>query len=83
MSKESIKERLTNIIVEQLGIDKNKISYDPKQRFVEDLGADSLDTVEMVMELEKEFDLQIPDEEAGKLTTPKLALDYLLKNAKP
>lgn len=82
MNKEQIKAKLTDIIVDKLGIDSDEISYDPKQQFTSDLGADSLDTVEIVMALEDEFEIAIPDKEAQKLTTPKLAYDYLLKNVK-
>ena len=63
----SIEERVKKIIVEQLGVKEEDVK--PEASFVEDLGADSLDTVELVMALEEEFDIEIPDEEAEKITT--------------
>lgn len=62
----SIEERVTDIVVEQLGLDRDKVT--PGSKFVDDLGADSLDTVELVMALEEEFEIEIPDEEAEKIT---------------
>lgn len=69
----SIEERVKKIIVEQLGVKEEDIK--PEASFVEDLGADSLDTVELVMALEEEFDIEIPDEEAEKITTVQSAID--------
>jgi len=71
----SARERVVDIIVEQLGVDKDQVVDDAK--FVEDLGADSLDTVELVMALEEEFGAEIPDEEAEKLTTVGEAVKYI------
>ncbi|MDE0638673.1 MAG: acyl carrier protein [Candidatus Poribacteria bacterium] len=68
-------ERLIEIIAHQLGIDANNVT--PDASFMEDLGADSLDTVELVMALEEEFDLEIPDSDAEKIQTVQDALDYL------
>ncbi|HGI8853928.1 TPA: acyl carrier protein, partial [Vibrio cholerae] len=67
------------IIVEQLGVDEAEVKNESS--FVEDLGADSLDTVELVMALEEEFDTEIPDEEAEKITTVQAAIDYVTSNA--
>ena len=72
----SIEERVVDIVSEQLGVDKDKITRETS--FVNDLGADSLDTVELVMALEEEFDIQIPDEEAEKITTVQQAVDYIV-----
>ncbi|MDF1629560.1 MAG: acyl carrier protein [Alcanivoracaceae bacterium] len=71
----SIEERVTKIIVEQLGVKPEDIK--PEASFVEDLGADSLDTVELVMALEEEFETEIPDEEAEKINTVQAAIDYV------
>ena len=73
----SIEERVKKIIVEQLGVKEEDVK--PEASFVEDLGADSLDTVELVMALEEEFDIEIPDEEAEKITTFQSAIDYVSK----
>lgn len=69
----SIEERVKKIIVEQLGVKEEDVK--PEASFVEDLGADSLDTVELVMALEEEFDIEIPDEEAEKITTVQSAIE--------
>ena len=69
-------ERVKKLICEQLGVKEEEVSSDAS--FVEDLGADSLDTVELVMALEEEFETEIPDEEAEKITTVKEAIDYIL-----
>lgn len=74
----SIEERVKKIIVEQLGVKEEDVK--PESSFVEDLGADSLDTVELVMALEEEFDIEIPDEEAEKITTVQSAIDYVQNN---
>ena len=74
----TIEERVKKIIVEQLGIQESEVKEDAS--FVDDLGADSLDTVELVMALEEEFDTEIPDEEAEKITTVKSAIDYVNAN---
>ncbi|BBE87812.1 acyl carrier protein [Haemophilus influenzae] len=74
----SIEECVKKIIVEQLGVKEEDVK--PEASFVEDLGADSLDTVELVMALEEEFDIEIPDEEAEKITTVQSAIDYVQNN---
>ena len=71
----SVEERVAKIVVEQLGVDKDQVK--PEASFVDDLGADSLDTVELVMALEEEFETEIPDEEAERITTVQLAIDYI------
>jgi acyl carrier protein len=71
----SIRERLQKIIVDQLGVDENEVV--PSASFVEDLNADSLDLVELIMSLEEEFQLQISDEDAEKITTVQDAEDYI------
>ncbi|ARR49680.1 TPA: acyl carrier protein [Photobacterium damselae] len=71
----NIEERVKKIIVEQLGVDESEVKNESS--FVDDLGADSLDTVELVMALEEEFDTEIPDEEAEKITTVQAAIDYV------
>jgi acyl carrier protein len=75
MSTANIEERVKDIIVEELGVERDKLTNEAS--FMEDLGADSLDTVELVMAFEKEFDIDIPDEEAEKLRTVGDALKYL------
>ena len=70
-----IEERVKKIIVDQLGVNATEVT--PEASFVEDLGADSLDTVELVMALEEEFGIEIPDEEAEKIVTVKLAIAYI------
>lgn len=74
-----VRERVKKIIVEQLGVDENDVN--PEASFVDDLGADSLDTVELVMALEEELDVEIPDEEAAKLTTVESVYTYVENNA--
>lgn len=71
----AIEERVKKIIVEQLGVKEEEVKNEAS--FVDDLGADSLDTVELVMALEEEFDCEIPDEEAEKITTVQAAIDYV------
>ena len=74
----NVEERVKKIVAEQLGV-KEGIANDAS--FVDDLGADSLDTVELVMALEEEFECEIPDDEAEKITTVQQAIDYVEKNA--
>ncbi len=71
----SVEERVKQIVVEQLGVKEEEVSEDSS--FVDDLGADSLDTVELVMALEEEFNCEIPDEEAEKITTVQEAISYI------
>ena len=75
----SIMERVMDIVSEQLGVDKEKITADTS--FVNDLGADSLDTVELVMELEEEFDVNIPDDAAEKIQTVGQAVEFIEQNS--
>ncbi len=75
----SVEERVKKIVVEQLGVAEDQVT--PEASFVDDLGADSLDTVELVMALEEEFDTEIPDEEAEKITTVQQAIDYITAHA--
>jgi acyl carrier protein len=71
----SIEEQVKSIVAEQLGVKADEVTNDAS--FVDDLGADSLDTVELVMALEEEFETEIPDEEAEKITTVQLAIDFV------
>ncbi len=71
----SVEDQVRGIIAEQLGLKADEIKNDAS--FVDDLGADSLDTVELVMALEEEFETEIPDEEAEKITTVQQAIDYI------
>ncbi|GHU43428.1 acyl carrier protein [Betaproteobacteria bacterium] len=80
MSQEQIVERVKKVVAEQLG--SNEADVKLESSFVEDLGADSLDTVELVMALEEEFECEIPDEEAEKITTVQQAVDYILAHPK-
>ena len=75
----SVEERVKQIIVEQLGVDEGEVT--PTASFVDDLGADSLDTVELVMAFEEAFGMEIPDEDAEKITTVKDAIEYIEKHA--
>ena len=75
-----IEQRVKKIVAEQLGTKESDVKN--TSSFVDDLGADSLDTVELVMALEEEFDCEIPDEEAEKITTVQQAVDYINKNLK-
>jgi acyl carrier protein len=74
----SVEEKVKEIIVDQLGVDEKQVSLEAS--FIDDLGADSLDTVELVMALEEEFDIEIPDEEAEKIASVKNAIDYIKNN---
>jgi acyl carrier protein len=74
----SIEDRVKKIVVEQLGVKEEEVTAEAS--FVDDLGADSLDTVELVMALEEEFECEIPDEEAEKITTVQQAIDYINQN---
>lgn len=75
MSETDIFAKVKKIVVEQLGVEEHKVN--PAASFADDLGADSLDTVELVMALEEEFDIEIPDEAAEKITTIQQAVDYI------
>ncbi len=75
----SVEERVKSIIVEQLGVDAEEVT--PEASFVEDLGADSLDTVELIMAFEEEFGVEISDEDAEKIRRVKDAVEYVSKNA--
>jgi acyl carrier protein len=76
----TVEERVKKIIAEQLGVEEDEVT--PEASFVEDLGADSLDTVELVMALEEEFETEIPDEDAEKITTVQQAIDYVTSHSK-
>ncbi len=80
MEKEELLNKIKNIVADKLSISEDQIREEAS--FIDDLGADSLDTVELVMALEDEFDLDIPDEEAEKLTTVGKAIEYVLANVK-
>ncbi|MEM6397522.1 MAG: acyl carrier protein [Bacteroidota bacterium] len=75
----NIEERVVNIIVDKLGVDKSEVSE--SANFTTDLGADSLDTVELIMEFEKEFDISIPDEKAEEIKTVGQAIEFMKANA--
>ncbi|MCX7945668.1 MAG: acyl carrier protein [Hydrogenophilus sp.] len=77
---QSIEQRVKKVVAEQLGISEDQVKNESS--FVEDLGADSLDTVELVMALEEEFECEIPDEEAEKITTVQQAIDYIAAHLK-
>ena len=76
----SIEARVKSIIVDKLGVDEKEVT--PEASFTNDLGADSLDTVELIMEFEKEFNIAIPDDQAEKISTVGQAIDYISANAK-
>lgn len=78
-SMATVDERVKKIIAEQLGVEEEEVTLEA--HFVEDLGADSLDTVELVMALEEEFEIEIPDEDAEKILTVGTALDYIKEKA--
>jgi acyl carrier protein len=80
MERDELLNKIKNIVADKLSIGESQITEEAS--FIDDLGADSLDTVELVMALEDEFDLDIPDEEAEKLTTVGKAIDYVLANVK-
>ena len=75
----SVEERVKKIVIEQLGVKDEEVKEDAS--FVDDLGADSLDTVELVMALEEEFETEIPDDDAEKITTVRQAIDYINSHA--
>ncbi len=77
---EPVEGRVKKIIVDQLGVEEDLVT--PDASFVDDLGADSLDTVELVMALEEEFGIEIPDEDAEKITKVKEAVEYIQKHSK-
>ena len=70
--------KIKEIVVSKLDVDENKVTEDAK--FIDDLGADSLDTVELIMQFEEEFNLEIPDEQAENITTVKKSIDYINSN---
>jgi acyl carrier protein len=74
----SVEEKVREIIVDQLGVDEKQVTA--SAGFIDDLGADSLDTVELVMALEEEFDVEIPDEDAEKISKVQDAIDYINNN---
>ena len=76
----AINEKVKQIVVEQLGVEDSEVT--PAASFIDDLGADSLDTVELVMAFEEGFDLEIPDEDAEKIRTVQDAIDYIEKHSK-
>jgi acyl carrier protein len=76
----SVEDKVKQIIVEQLGVDESEVT--PNASFVDDLGADSLDQVELIMAFEEAFDIEIPDEDAEKIKTVHDAVEYVDKNAK-
>ncbi|MGE5484676.1 MAG: acyl carrier protein [Ignavibacteriales bacterium] len=77
--KDSVFERIRDIIIEQLGVDEDDVTTEAS--FIDDLGADSLDIVELIMALEEEFGLEIPDEDAEKIATVGDAIDYIRENS--
>ena len=77
LMKDKTYEKVQKIVVEQLGVKEEQVK--PEANFTNDLGADSLDTVELVMALEEEFEMEIPDEEAEKISTVQSAVDYIKK----
>ena len=80
MDQAKVEQEVKKIIVEQLGVDESQVT--PDAHFIDDLGADSLDTVELIMSLEEKFGIKIPDEDAEKLDTVGKALDYIKSHLK-
>ncbi len=80
MGQTNIEEKVKQIIVEELGVDEAEVTLNA--RFIDDLGADSLDTVELVMRFEEEFEIEIPDEDAEKILSVRDAIDYISKHKK-
>jgi len=78
--EKQIAEQVKQVIIEQLGVDEGEVT--PSASFVDDLGADSLDQVELTMGFEEKFDLEIPDEDAEKIRTVQDAIDYIVKHSK-
>ena len=76
----SVEERVIEIVSEQMGVSKDQVTRETS--FINDLGADSLDTVELVMAFEEAFDIEIPDEDAEKIRTVQDAIDYIIKHSK-
>ena len=76
---DNIYDKVKEIVVDKLGVDSSKVSLEAK--FIDDLGADSLDTVELIMQFEEEFEIEIPDEEAEGIQTVKNAVDYITNNS--
>jgi acyl carrier protein len=76
----AVEEKVRKIIIDQLGVDEAEVTSEAK--FIDDLGADSLDTVELVMALEEEFGIEIPDEDAEKITTVRDAISYIQEHKK-
>jgi acyl carrier protein len=75
-NKEEIFQKLKGIVVDQLGVEESEVTMEAN--FIEDLGADSLDIVELIMALEEEFEIEVPDEDAEKLTTVEAAINYIM-----
>ena len=80
MANKDIGDKVKKMVIDHLGVDESKVT--DEANFIDDLGADSLDTVELVMALEEEFDTEIPDEEAEKITSVQEAIDYINANLK-
>ena len=78
LSEEEVYEKVKEVIVEQLGVSEDEVTKEAS--FIDDLGADSLDTVELIMEFEKEFDIQIPDDQAEKIITVGQAIEFIEKS---
>lgn len=79
MPTSAVEERVKSVIIDELGVDEEEVTANA--RFIDDLGADSLDSVEIVMRLEEEFGIEIPDEDAGKIVSVRDAIDYIAKHA--